>query len=328
MSPQFVDFNADGHLDIVAGTFDGSPHVAYGSEKGFQEPSHILDRNGDRILLDSFWNYESKKWETFGRKAPFTGQCTSAVAFDWDADGDYDLLLGDYKNGTLFRVMNEGKAGEPKFAPDPIAVHAGGAPLGLPGGLSTPRLVDWDGDGRVDVICGSFGEHQGDPTGGVYWYRNVGKKGAPEFESARALVKPIPAKSTGPDQPDLGLYAEAADYDGDGDLDLLVGGYSRWEPPAPELTAAQKAELEALDAEQTSLREAQSKLFEGAMAGVENPTSEQLDALYKKVFESDEFKKVNEQMRDVAQRISKLRPGSQRVANVWLYRRVSASAAR
>jgi hypothetical protein len=34
MSPQFVDFDADGQLDIVAGTFDGSPHLARGTREG------------------------------------------------------------------------------------------------------------------------------------------------------------------------------------------------------------------------------------------------------------------------------------------------------
>jgi hypothetical protein len=56
MSPQFVDFDSDGRLDVVAGTFDGSPHVAYATEKGWKQPVHVLDGKGERILLNQFWN--------------------------------------------------------------------------------------------------------------------------------------------------------------------------------------------------------------------------------------------------------------------------------
>ena len=61
MGSQFVDINADGHLDYLTATFDGSPHVSYGSEKGFGEPVRLKDAQGKRILISSIWNYESKK---------------------------------------------------------------------------------------------------------------------------------------------------------------------------------------------------------------------------------------------------------------------------
>src|SRR5678815_273786 len=106
MSPQFVDFNADGNLDIVAGTFDGSPHVAFGTGTGWKQPEQILDRKGARIVLNMFWNFDAKKWDDTTRCDPPkhslpNGQCTSAWAMDWDGDGDLDFLLGDYKSGYL-----------------------------------------------------------------------------------------------------------------------------------------------------------------------------------------------------------------------------------
>ena len=69
MSPQFVDFDADGKLDIVAGIFDGSPHLSRGTDKGFGAPEQILDRDGRRIVLDQFWNFDTKKWDRATRKA-------------------------------------------------------------------------------------------------------------------------------------------------------------------------------------------------------------------------------------------------------------------
>ena len=50
MGSQFVDFNADGHIDYLTATFDGSPHVAYGSPEGFGEPEHLKDKDGERVM--------------------------------------------------------------------------------------------------------------------------------------------------------------------------------------------------------------------------------------------------------------------------------------
>ena len=155
MAPQFVDFNADGHLDIVTGTFDGSPHISYGSKDGFTEPERFLDKNGRRIMLGQFWNYETKEWDTHDEWPQH--QCTSAVAFDWDDDGDFDLILGDYDQGQLFLHRNEGKAGAPSFAGKSTLIDAGGKPFKT-AKVSSPHLVDWDGDGLMDLLVGSFGE--------------------------------------------------------------------------------------------------------------------------------------------------------------------------
>src|SRR5690349_11568018 len=160
MSPQFVDFDGDGKLDIVAGIFDGSPHLARGTDKGWLQPEQILEASGARIVFNQFWNFDTKRWDETTRsdlEGARPGHLTSAVAFDWDGDGDLDLLLGDHKTGRICRRMNEGTAQKPAFASKNIPLRAGDAELEVPGTVSTLRLVDWNKDGLVDILASGMG---------------------------------------------------------------------------------------------------------------------------------------------------------------------------
>jgi len=322
MAPQFVDFDADGRTDIVTATFDGSPHVALAGKEGFAEPTRIHDANGNRVMLQQFWNYETEKWDKNADQPE--GHCTSAVAFDWDNDGDLDLLLGSYGDGNLYRQMNEGKPGAPKFTGVNIPVTAGGEPLGVPGGITTPRLVDWDADGRTDLLVGGYGDSYGlDKGGGVWLYRNVGKLGAPAFAAPITLVERSPKNGTdGPTRPDAGLYPDAVDYDGDGDLDLIVGGYSMWQPKPRELTEEEQARVavlrEAIDAGEQAL----GKMYE-TIEG-ENLSEEESETRFAKLQESAEFQSLMERLQAARQELAELVPPPSREAFVWLYRRTSA----
>jgi hypothetical protein len=336
MGSQFVDLNADGHLDYLTATFDGSPHVAYGSAEGYATPVRLKDAQGERILISSIWNYKAKKHENLGRSMP-DGQarserCISALAFDWDNDGDFDLLLGSYEGGHLYRQMNEGTNKEPKFTGKNIAVMAGDKPFAVSGKMTAPRLLDWDGDGDLDLIAGSFGDsysHNG-AGGGVYLSRNTGKAGQPAFGALETLIAPQAKGGTEPTRPDAGLYVDAVDWDGDGDLDLVVGGYSMWTPPARELTDEEQATVARLKTEQQAVQKRQQELMtkinaevKEAASGLE-PNSDEYRKKWSAVYQSHraEMTGIQKESQALGKKIGELVPAPQRKSFVWLYERL------
>jgi hypothetical protein len=321
MCPQFVDFNGDGYPDLVVGTFEGVAFLVPGSKSGFQEPERILDAEGNTILLSAFWNYKTEKWDNAdrspkGQKYP-QDHCISVVAVDWSNRGVFDLLLGA-KEGGLYLRRNEGTPGKPKFVTTNERVLADGKPLEVPGGLTAPRLVDWNGDGLFDLVCGSF-------NGGVYLYLNKGKPGQPVFGAPQVLIPPAAengraASATEPTRPTEGCYVDVVDYDGDGKLDLLVGGYSSWSPVRKELTDAEKKEAEELQKRIRDVQAAQGKLFQEAQGQAKGDQKE-LKRLYQELMKTEQYKKTAQELQTATVRMDELRPQPRREAFVWLYRR-------
>jgi len=329
MSPQFVDFDADGHTDIVCGIFDGSPHVSYwDAEKGgWKQPVTILDREGQRIVLNAFWDFDASRWEKTDRcdpdgGAPAEGHLTSAIAFDYDHDGDWDLVLGDHRSGYVYLRRNEGSNAAPAFATRNELVLADGQPIHDPGTVATVRAVDWNGDHRLDLIVSGMGEAYGEGTGGgVVVHLDTARAGPVKLGAAQTLIARSDKSAHEPVRPDVGLHPEAVDVDGDGDLDLIVGGYAMWTPAGRELSPSELLRVDELRASIDAKMAARAALIEEARKASEGLEEEAGTKAYTEAYEARRPKMdaLLDAAKPLRQELAELVPNAQRVSFTWLY---------
>jgi hypothetical protein len=211
-----VDWNNDGKLDIVAGDTHGQVWV-FLNEGSAGQPvlgaGRRVEADGGPIVgvtmnrrPDGMVRY------TIGSANKEMGVYSKLHVADLDADGLKDLLIGqtcgDRENIVVYK--NIGTAVEPKFG-KAQALDLPGPALRRP----SPYLVDWDGDGRPDLLCGT-------EEAKVWFFRNVGTAREPKWDKGRRLD----LKGRGFDQ---GYRCRIAvtDWNEDGVLDLLVGNRTK-----------------------------------------------------------------------------------------------------
>jgi hypothetical protein len=125
---------------------------------------------------------------------------------DLDGDGIGDILSGSWP-GELYFFRGEGKG---RFAAGQTIKDKAGNVI-KPGSASTVFAFDWDGDDKLDLLAGNI-------DGAVQVYRNEGTAGK------NAFGKPQPVTAGGqPVKVHGDSHPVAADWDGDGTFDLVVG---------------------------------------------------------------------------------------------------------
>ncbi len=174
--PVGVDWNGDGHIDLVVGDEDG--RVAYIRNTGRKQ-------NGVPL-------FESPRY--FQQKADNIkfGALPTPFSVDWDQDGDEDIIIGN-SAGYIGFIENRGGKDVPDFAPpryleadaEVIRIQAGRngsiqGPAEAKWGYTTLSVADWDGDGLRDLVVNSI-------WGKVVWFRNVGTKGAPKLAKSQPV---------------------------------------------------------------------------------------------------------------------------------------------
>ncbi len=145
---------------------------------------------------------------------------------DWNDDGLVDLVVGE-AYGHIFWWPNLGTASEPSFGYSKFAVDADGLPLDV-GSAAAPKVVDWDGNGAKDLLVGAEWNR-------IVLFRNVGTNCDRQLEYAGFLeadgeaiklpITPLERGSPGIFKRDYYPVLETVDWDADGDVDLLAGGY-------------------------------------------------------------------------------------------------------
>jgi hypothetical protein len=136
------DWFGTGKMDLVVGTVHGAVTVcknAGGTEPKFGPPQPILLKDGSPLKIP-------------------TGDAAPVVA-DWDGDGLPDLVVGA-GDGSVVWFMNVGTRTAPKFDSAKLLVPPSKAyPSGQPkpgewGTHAKPCVVDWDGNGRLNLLVG------------------------------------------------------------------------------------------------------------------------------------------------------------------------------
>jgi hypothetical protein len=232
-----VDLDGDGHRDILSGSYSrmqgsmaGLFQVLHGKADGtFRKAEVLKGTDGEPLIIPA----DDKEEVT-------EKICTRPFACDWNGDGHLDLVVGNF-TGTFYWFRGEGKG---KFQPNPEQIKSDKKPLRVAGAHSDPFVIDWDGDGDLDLVSGSS-------DGGVYWARNKAGKGKmPDLEPLKTLIGTPPnwgAQSEGLNplreadltRPTYATRVWVEDINGDGKLDLLVGDSVTLVSPANGLSDAE-----------------------------------------------------------------------------------------
>jgi len=201
--PTMADWNNDGVPDLVVGEKtameDGKVRV------------YINSGSVAEALFEDFFYAKSGGADLAITAAGCLGAFPRVA--DWDEDGLIDLILGG-SYGNVQAFINVGTTEQPTFE------YRGYVQFGPPGdktninvvARSTVEIVDWNNDGRQDLLVGGY-------DGMVRLYINESIEGEPDFRAEEFIQDGVAALSV----PSGRASVAVSDLDDDGRKDLIFG---------------------------------------------------------------------------------------------------------
>jgi hypothetical protein len=203
--PAFGDLDGDRRLDLLYAQADGSLTFFAGAApdtRGAPRFAPPVERYQGIQIVGEFGKQNDPKH----------GASALSLA-DVDGDGDLDLVWGDFFSPSLYLIRNDGTPTAPRLVRASDTGPPGAAPR--TSGFNATAFGDVDGDGDLDfmlgVVGGAFGTN-GTPEPPLIRYTN---RGDGTFTPGPAPLSTL----------DAGTASHPAwgDFDGDGDLDLVIG---------------------------------------------------------------------------------------------------------
>lgn len=193
-----VDFDQDTRKDILFGDYWGNiwfhKNISQDSVVSFDTTGIRIRTAHDKLVTVGSSPDKPYDFDTM------QGPRTSLVAADFDGDGNVDIVVNDvYGHYYFCRRGDHGK--EPLVESQELLADIGG--------YATTCVVDWDGDGAIDLLVSKLQDHM--------LFKNLGEQGkVGPFSEPEKLDLPL--------VPVIGSVVRVAAFDatGDGDRDVLI----------------------------------------------------------------------------------------------------------
>jgi hypothetical protein len=241
VAPNFCDLDGDADSDLFVGDFAGLIHfwenvgtttvpqfqfitdtLANIDITGFSRFDFVdIDADGDFDLFignwfGTIWYYRNagntSAWNLVQETSQFAGidvgNVSSPVFVDIDADGDFDLFIGNMA-GNICYYRNDGDSINYNFTYvanfyDSIWVQ----------GYAAPEFSDIDADGDFDLFVGRDNVASQLFPGDVFFYENVGTPAVPQWNLVTQNYLSL--------DPGVSLHHHQVDIDADLDVDLFI----------------------------------------------------------------------------------------------------------
>lgn len=205
--PNVTDIDCDGRADLFVGRLDGTIRRY-----------ELLSFDAQGVPL---FTLEDERFQDIEIVAESAGKQSDALRHgantltftDLDADGDQDLLWGDFFETGLLYLENAGSCEVPDFSIAPAAFPPN-APLET-SGYNAPTIGDVTGDGIPDLVVGVLG--------GAFSTENNTANNLFFFEGINGTeMEPVSERYLSNLDFGSDSYPVLQDLDGDGDFDLIV----------------------------------------------------------------------------------------------------------